>query len=215
MIINTLLRPERLYSAAEVVARPSAAPALPGIYAWYFDIEPPGIDGAGCHSLEGRQLLYVGISPQAPSANGKKSGSHIRRRLRTHYGGNAEGSTLRYTLGCLLGLTLGIELRRVGSGRRFTFTNPGEQILDGWMMRHTRVCWVACEEPWRAEAEMLASGLILPLNIDDNPCARSVDITKTARARAKQAARLMAIVADNGGPRRATGASKPQPSGAL
>ena len=39
-------------------------------------------------------------------------------RIRYHFRGNAEGSTLRLTLGCLLIKPLGIELRRVGSGKR-------------------------------------------------------------------------------------------------
>ncbi len=46
----------------------------------------------------------------------------------THYAGNAEGSTLRKTLGCLLADELGIELRRVGSGTRKTFVD-GEHRL--------------------------------------------------------------------------------------
>lgn len=48
-------------------------------------------------------LLYVGISPKAPPSNGgAPSRSTLRKRLQTHYRGNAEGSTLRKTLGCLL-----------------------------------------------------------------------------------------------------------------
>jgi hypothetical protein len=35
----------------------------------------------------------------------------LRQRLQTQYAGNAEGSTLRKTLGCLLADELGIELR--------------------------------------------------------------------------------------------------------
>ena len=50
------------------------------------------------------------------------------------YRGNAYGSTLRLTLGCLLADQLGIELRRVGSGTRLTF-GDGEQALSEWMRR--------------------------------------------------------------------------------
>ena len=68
-----------------------------------------------------------------PPANGKApSAQNIRRRIRTHYSGNAEGSTLRKTLGCLLSDQLGIELRRVGSGNRRTFVT-GEKVLSEWM----------------------------------------------------------------------------------
>ncbi|MER6923283.1 GIY-YIG nuclease family protein [Streptomyces spiralis] len=51
------------------------------------------------------------------------------RRGRYHYRGNAAGSTLRLTLGCLFGL----ELRRVGSGTRLTFGRVGEARLSQWM----------------------------------------------------------------------------------
>ncbi|WP_386143941.1 GIY-YIG nuclease family protein [Streptomyces yanii] len=44
----------------------------------------------------------------------RTSTQNLRTRVRYHYRGNAAGSTLRLTLGCLLGL----ELRRVGSGKR-------------------------------------------------------------------------------------------------
>jgi hypothetical protein len=37
------------------------------------------------------------------------------RGIRYHYTGNASGSTLRLTLGCLLAERLGIQLRRVGA----------------------------------------------------------------------------------------------------
>jgi hypothetical protein len=49
-------------------------------------------------------------------------------RNRYHYRGNAEGSTLRLTLGCLLSSSLGLRLRRVGSGKRLTFAD-GEARL--------------------------------------------------------------------------------------
>lgn len=45
------------------------------------------------------------------------------------------------SLGCLLSEALNIRLRRVGSGRRHTFTNPGEIALDTWMAKHARVAW--------------------------------------------------------------------------
>jgi hypothetical protein len=93
------------------------------------------------------------------------SKSHLRQRLRTHYFGNAAGSTLRRTLGCLLSDQLAIQLRRVGSGGRYTFTNPGEQLLDEWMKRHAFVTWTETNAPWALEKQLLSSGLRLPLNL--------------------------------------------------
>lgn len=125
-------------------------------------------------------------------------------RLRTHFGGNAAGSTLRKTLGCLLSDEIGVSLRRVGGGARYTLTNPGEQRLDAWLATHARVAWVETPKPWRLEREILASGLPLPLplNIRDNPSIAHTQVVQAARERAMRAAKLAPILADSGGPRR-------------
>jgi hypothetical protein len=165
-VAEALLRPTRLYRAVDVLTRPTPVPASAGIYAWYFNEVPPGIDPSGCHRHDDLVLLYAGISPKAPPTNGRKpSRSTLRQRLRTHYAGNAEGSTLRLTLGCLLASQLRFRLRRVGSGHRYTFTNPGEQLLDQWMADHAFVTWVEIDGLWEAEAKLLSSGLRLPLNL--------------------------------------------------
>lgn len=75
----------------------------------------PGINTAGCAETGGLTLLCTGISPFAPPANGKApSKQNIRSRLRTHYTGNAEGSTLRKTLGCLMSDQLGLNYAEWG-----------------------------------------------------------------------------------------------------
>ena len=152
--------------------------------------------------MDGRALLYVGISPKAPSRNGPASRSTLRKRIRTHYRGNAEGSTLRRTLGCLLTSTLNIKLRRVGSGTRYTFTNRGEQVLDQWMDQHAFVTWIEAKAPWEIEKKLLSSGLSLPLNVDGNPSQDAVAIVCAARLKARRVADELDIVSDNGGPRR-------------
>lgn len=192
-----------LKGRSEVLGRPSPVPAKPGVYAWYFGRIPPGVDVTGCHQVEGLTLLYIGISPKEPSANGRPpSRSTLRRRLQTHFSGNAEGSTLRKTLGCLLAPETGFPLRRVGSGARLTFTNPGEQALDDWLNDHALVAWSVCEQPWKLERDILASGLPLPLNIMDNPSQVHTMIVKAARRMAVADARMLPVVTDNGGPRR-------------
>ena len=50
----------------------------------------------------------------------------LSRRIQYHMRGNAEASTLRLTLGCLLAEELDIELRRVGHGKRLTLTRRVE-----------------------------------------------------------------------------------------
>jgi hypothetical protein len=165
---------------------------------------------SGCHRAGQHALLYVGIAPKPPPMNGRApSRSNLRQRLRTHYYGNAEGSTLRRTLGCLLSDQLGIKLRRVGSGRRYTFTNTGEQLLDDWMRQNAFVTWVETGAPWELETQLLSSGLRLPLNVDGNPWAEGLAVVRAVRLKAKQLADALDIVMDNGGPRRPAKISTP------
>lgn len=195
-----------LRSRDEVLSRPCPVPLEPGVYAWFFKRVPHQIDVTGCYSTDGMTLLYVGISPKEPPTNGRAaSRSTLRKRLQTHYGGNAAGSTLRKTLGCLLASETGFPLRRVGSGQRQTFTNPGEQGLDTWMSENAYVTWHPCDRPWVVERKILASGLPLPLNIRDNPCEAHTLVVRAVRREAVAAALELPIVTDNGGPRRRVG----------
>ncbi len=127
-----LLNPQKLWSRAEVLARSCPVPALPGVYAWWFREIPPGLVTHECLTHETLTLLYVGISPKRPPIKGRPSHQNLRTRVRYHYRGNAEGSTLRLTLGCLLAERLDITLYRVGSGKRMTFCE-GEDMLSSWM----------------------------------------------------------------------------------
>lgn len=197
------VRSGELHTRAEVLRRPSPAPGASGIYAWYFSRIPPGIDPAGCYAVDDWTLLYIGISPKEPPTNGRSpSRSTLRKRLRTHFCGNAAGSTLRRTLGCLLADEIGVALRRVGSGERYTLTNPGEQRLDEWLADHARVAWLEVADPWRLEREILASGLPLPLNIRDNPCLAHTEFLQGIRMTAMRVADGLPVLADSGGPRK-------------
>jgi hypothetical protein len=202
---EALLRPRRLFAGTEVMSKASPIPRQAGVYAWYFDEIPHQVDVSGCHTYGGKTLLYVGISPSAPPTNGKApSRSHLHRRVRTHYGGNASGSTLRLTLGCLLADQLKIELRRVGSGQRYTFTNPGEQVLDRWMDAHAFISVFPCERPWEIEGAVLQSGLPLPLNISGNPQRHHPEFLTPLRCSARARANKLEVISDAGGPRRSS-----------
>src|SRR5438034_1018164 len=83
---------------------------------------------------------------------------------------------------------VGIQLRRVGRGSRYTFTNTGEQRLDEWMAANAFVAWHVCDRPWECEDEILASGLPLPLNIADNPCVAHVERLSPVRRAARRRA---------------------------
>ncbi|WP_237755023.1 GIY-YIG nuclease family protein [Nocardia nova] len=157
----------RPYPRAEVLTKPSPVPAERGIYGWWFRRLPAEIDVGGCKTQSGLTLLYTGIGPSKPPANGKASSRQtLRSRIRTHYTGNAAGSTLRLSLGCLLSDELGIELRLFGSGRRMHF-GLGESLLSQWMHENALVSWITDPTPWTVEDELIAT-LDVPLNLMGN-----------------------------------------------
>jgi hypothetical protein len=187
---DDLLRPTRLFSRDDVLAKPTPVPAVAGIYAWYFDAAPGPAPLEGAHAWMDHRLLYVGIAPRRPTPGAAPTRRSLAVRLREHFNLNAEGSTLRLTLGCLLGL----ELRRIasrkrpGTARRMTFGRDGEAQLNAWMAAHARVVWHPDPEPWIIEEQMLER-MVLPLNLDANRHgafhAQLSAIRAEARARAR------------------------------
>jgi hypothetical protein len=152
------------------------------------------LDTKGCLKRGELTLLYTGISPKRPPTNGRPpSRQTLRHRIRYHFRGNAEGSTLRKTLGVLLAEALGIELRRVGSGKRMTF-GVGEPLLSEWMADNALVAWVVDPEPWLLEARLIAD-LDVPLNLDGNRHHRFHPELTAARAQAVARARALPILA--------------------
>ncbi len=96
----------RLHAWADLQADRTLPPRAPGVYAWFFRTVPSGVPVDGCVVRDGLTLLYVGISPGSHS-----SSETLRQRIRYHFRGNSEGSTLRLTLGVLLEGELGTVLR--------------------------------------------------------------------------------------------------------
>ncbi|GAB2775124.1 GIY-YIG nuclease family protein [Streptomyces daliensis] len=179
MYVAALSSPERLWSADDVLSRPGPVPNTAGVYGWHFGESPhPGLPAG--------RLLYVGIAPRRMS--NRTSTQNLRKRVRFHFRGNAYGSTLRLTLGCLLRL----ELRRVGSGKRLTFARDGEAELTRWMAEHARVCWLEHAEPWTVEADLIAR-LDLPLNLDQNRHNAFHPHLTELRARARHRARDLPV----------------------
>ena len=184
--------PDRLWSRDEVFTRPSPVPHGPGVYGWYFREIPSGVPVSDCHRLADMTLLYVGISPKRPPADGSPGSKQtLFHRIRYHYRGNAAGSTLRLTLGCLLSTSLGIQLRRVGSGDRMTF-GKGEAALSHWMQINAFVTWVESSEPWQLEEQYIRS-LSLPLNLDMNATHPHCSKLRSIRSAAKTIARELPI----------------------
>ena len=168
-------------------------PRRPGVYAWYFRELPRDVPDLGCIRHSDLTLLYVGIAPKAPPQNGAApSKERLSGRIRYHYRGNAEGSTLRLTLGCLLAGLLGIQLRRVGSGHRMTFAD-GEHILSDWMQRNAFVTWLEDERPWQMEQRLIAT-VSLPLNLNHNESHPFYGTLSNIRKAAKACARALPIL---------------------
>ena len=190
--MNELLAPPRVWSRAEVLASPSPVPRSAGVYAWYFREAPEGVPLLGCRTFEGLTLLYVGISPKAPPRNGRlPSTQTLYDRIRYHYTGNAASSTLRLTLGCLLPH---VELRRVGSGKRFHFATDERKVSE-WMARNAFVTWLETPEPWMVE-EAIISAVSLPLNLDQNRNHPFHATLSALRKDARQRARELPIAPD-------------------
>lgn len=155
---DAIVRPSRVWSRSEVLTRPSPVPGVPGVYGWWFRGLPEEVNISSCIDFQGLKLLYVGIAPRGLAL----SKATLRSRLRAHYAGNAEASTLRLTLGCVLGL----ELRRSRTGRTMTF-GPHETDLSQWMVENAFVSWVEHNQPWLLEASLIGR-LDLPLNLEQN-----------------------------------------------
>ena len=78
-----ILTPDKLWTRAEVLRKPCPVPQEGGVYGWYFDAVPPGIESAKYCTVGKTSLLYIGISPKAPPKNGAKpSKQTMRERIR-------------------------------------------------------------------------------------------------------------------------------------
>jgi hypothetical protein len=194
---DEVIAPVRLWSRSEVLAKPSPVPRQPGLYAWYFKTNPPGVPTRDCVIAHGSTMLYVGISPGRPPKNGQNPNTQtLRDRVRNHFRGNAEGSALRLTLGSLLASSLGIELRRVGSGKRMTFLPNGEEKLSEWMSENAFVTWVVRTQPWEFESNVIRR-VSLPLNLDQNEEHPFHATLSSIRKLAKDNARQKPVVNDS------------------
>ena len=143
--LESITNPVALYSRPEVISTPSRPPPVPGIYAWSFKDIPGDISVDDCVTKDSLTLLYVGISPD--KIGKPNSRQNLRRMIRTYSQGNAEGSTLRRSLGVLLAGESRYPLCRVGNGKRMTPTHSGEQWLDDWMTENAFVCWLEHQAP--------------------------------------------------------------------
>jgi hypothetical protein len=186
--------PEHLYSREEVLSNPCPVTKANGVYAWFFKEVPPCVPIEGCLTHNGLTLLYIGISPDKKGES--NSAQTLQQRVRYHFKGNADGSTLRRSLGILLAKESGFPLRKVGSGKKMTLTNKGEQWLDHWMQKNAFVTWIENDAPWDF-AKKLFHSLSLPLNIQGNKHHPFAAVLTQIRNEAIAQAKYSPVVEDN------------------
>ncbi len=165
-IVARLSEPHRLWSRSECLTKPSPVPKVAGLYGWYFREVPlpADVDTTTCVRSSGGVLLYVGIAPTRPlGLNGRPSTSSLRSRIRQHYAGNAEGSTLRLTLGTLLAP----QLRLTRASMTSKSFGEDENAINAWMSANAYVTWAEHPAPWSVERQVI-NALNLPLNLADN-----------------------------------------------
>jgi hypothetical protein len=173
-----------LYTRNQILTQPSPVPKRPGVYGWYFKRVPPSIPADEYVTWNALTLLYIGISPSRPGSK-----HNLRKRIRTHYRGNAYGSTLRKSLGCLLGEELGIHLQRVGESSRLIHFGSGEEVLSDWMAENAFVTWIEYERPWEIEEELILLFKV-PLNLRENEEHPFYHILSKLRAEGKKMASM-------------------------
>lgn len=181
---DALALPRKLWGRRELLMKPSPAPSKPGVYAWYFRCAPRSVPTSACHAVNLSHLLYVGIAPSGPGSR-----ATLRSRIRTHLGGNASGSTLRLTLGCLLAEELGLRLEP--RGNRLTF-GTGEDVLSAWLNENAAVVWHEVSEPWSVEPELIAK-LQPPLNLEHNAHHPFYPVLSGLRRAHRQGARQLGV----------------------
>ncbi|NKQ36882.1 MAG: GIY-YIG nuclease family protein [Chloroflexi bacterium] len=182
-----ILAPSKMWSRSEVLnQKPCPVPQESGVYAWYFKQIPSIVPVQDCHRYNDLALLYVGIAPSKPA-----SSNNLRNRIRIHFRGDADSSTLRQSIGCLLAEELNIELRRADNGK--VAFGPGETKLSNWMEQNALVTWTLHPEPWLLEKELI-QGLSLPLNLRGNESHPFYQQLFTIRRQAKERARNLPII---------------------
>ncbi len=204
--LQWLKAPNTLLTRREVITAPSPIPRKRGIYACYFKQIPGDIPTTNCLTYNGLTLLYLGICPgRAKGGKPLSDRTMYQRLVSDHMKGNAEGSTLRLTLGILLAEQTGFPLRCIQSRSnahkpknklRKTFTNRGEQALDDWLNENIFMTWQELDQPWLLEEQLILE-LSVPLNLQGNKQHAFHSELSQLRSDAKKSAVEADAVIDN------------------
>jgi hypothetical protein len=130
---------------------PAQLPRGPGLYAWWAPPGTlPGVSGPAHPSVDGLELLYVGL---AKNLRARVVGNHLR--------GSTGSSTLRRALVALLLSSQGYTTRWTPT--RVVPIDEDEERVSAWIRQHLRVSWTRHPEPATVEASVIAE-LAPPLN---------------------------------------------------
>ena len=186
-IVKLLLDPPKLWAPEDLLAGTPEVPRKKGVYAWYFDALPGCLHDGDYLHVDWWTVLYVGVAGQDTSS---KATLHSRI-IEKHLGNNADMSTLRKSLGCLLRQKLGLipEMKGNEHARSFWWGRSGERRLTDWITEHASIAWVLDDEPWKLEKAVLELyGRTLPLNIRKNRANRFRQLLERLRTAAKNEA---------------------------
>ena len=111
-------------------------------------------------------LIYTGIVKPTSTA------SNLQKRIgKQHFGENAGRSTLRLSLGSLMGFT---KIFRDSSQKHLKFKKTDEQKLTNWMQNSLIVLYYANYNCDNDEDNMILA-LNPPLNLDKNHCCENAE----------------------------------------
>lgn len=109
------------------------------------------------HLFRGQKVIYTGITSKG-----------LRHRIgNQHLGTNAGRSTLRLSIGCLLGYTLIPRDKSNPYNGMVRFNNQGEELLRQWMINNLLFYYLPNQSPHDLEIELIQS-LNPPLNLQSN-----------------------------------------------
>lgn len=124
------------------------------------------------------QLIYTGIVKTTSTS------SNLRKRIGgQHFGENAGRSTLRLSLGCLMGFT---KIFRDNRRKHLKFKKTDEQKLTDWMLNSLIVLYyVNCDS--NNDEDNMISTFNPPLNLDKNYCEENAEFrSELSYLRSKQ-----------------------------
>ena len=144
----------------DVAECPTLVSAERGVYAIGVATRVRFLQGAGYYAFDKRtpievggfELVYVGAT-----------GGRLCDRVRAHLTGSSRGSSWRQSLGALLATELNLDPETFGRGPNFGFGQSESRLTD-WLLENTAVLATPHPEPFRVEAELLATE-VFPLNL--------------------------------------------------